>query len=272
MVLDQFELSGRTAIVTGAGSGLGRAMALSLADAGCDIFAVGRRLAPLEETGRMVQERGRRCVVRSTDVTDSAAVNAMVADAIERLGHIDVLVNNAGMDANTGIELMELTDEQWRVGIDQNVSSAFYCARAVVPHMLERQSGRIINISSGWGMRGGRNNWTYSIAKAGVIQLTKALAMTYARDGIRASCIAPGLLPHSAPEDVQRAAGERQPIGRIGYAWEIGPLAVFLASPASDYLSGETVLLDGGAMAGGVIPAGIAPRNASRTGGAKDGE
>jgi 2-dehydro-3-deoxy-D-gluconate 5-dehydrogenase len=261
-ILDQFDLSGQAAIVTGSGTGLGREMALSLAEAGCDIVGVGRRAEPLEEVGELIRKMGRRYLACSgTDVTDSAQVNDMVERATREMGRVTVLINNAGLGGSgRGKTLPELTDEDWHSGIDSNLSSAFYCSRALVPHLLEHGGGRIINVTSGWGFRGGRNNFMYSIAKGGVIQLTKALAMTYARDNIRASCIAPGLFPKSEDEELLKQLGERQPAGRIGFLREMGPLAVFLASPAADYLSGETVLMDGGAIAAGLTPAGIVPR------------
>lgn len=262
-VLDRFDLTDRVAIVTGAGGGLGGAMARSLAESGCHIVAAGRRPDPLRATAQAIEERGRRCLVRPTDVTRPAEVAGLVADALETFGRVDILINNAGLDQNTGIPLPDLTDAQWQTGIAQNLDSAFYCARAVIPHMLERRHGRIINIASGWGLRGGRNNWTYAAGKGAMIQLTRSLAMTYARDGIRASCIAPGLIPHFWSEAEVRRADERQPFGRTGRVEEIGPLAVFLASDAAEYLSGETVLLDGGAIAGGLVPAGVAPARAA---------
>ncbi|MBM3139890.1 MAG: SDR family NAD(P)-dependent oxidoreductase [Chloroflexi bacterium] len=258
---ERFDLSGQAAIITGAGTGLGQQMALALADAGCDIVGAGRRTEPLEETGAQVRARGRRYLAcTGTDATDSAQVNAMVERAIAEMGRITVLINNAGGGtAGRGKSLPELTDEDWHSGIDTNLSSAFYCSRAVVPHMLERGGGRIINITSGWGFRGGRNNFMYSIAKGGVIQLTKALAMTYARDQIRSTCIAPGLFPHTSDPEQLAQIGERQPAGRPGWMWEVGALAVFLASPGADYLSGETILIDGGAIAAGLTPAGLVP-------------
>ena len=260
MIRDKFDLSGKTAIITGAGSGLGRAMALALADAGCDIVGAGRRPEVLEESRAMVEEKGRRFVVIPTDAADSEQVNAMVAGAIEQCGRVDVLINNAGGgSAGRGKTLPELTDEDWHGGIDTNLSTAFYCSRAIVPHFLEHGGGRIINITSGWGYRGGRNNFMYSIAKGGVIQLTKALAYTYARDNIRCTCIAPGLFPYRAPEEMREQMGERQPIGRLGEVEEIGTAAVFLCSEAADYMSGEVVLIDGGAIAGGLLPAGLVP-------------
>ncbi len=261
-ILDQFDLTGQCAIVTGAGTGLGREMALHLADAGVDIVGVGRRAEPIEAVGEEVRAKGRRYLgFPGVDVTVSARVNEMVASAIEQMGRVDILVNNAGLGGTgRGKSFPELTDEDWQSGIDSNLTSAFYCARAVIPHMLERGSGRIINITSGWGFRGGRNNFMYPVAKGGLIQLTKALAMTYARDGIRASAIAPGLIPKSDDRGFLEQVGEKQPAGRIGFLPEIGPLAVFLASPASDYLSGETVLIDGGAITAGITPAGVVPR------------
>lgn len=260
MIHDKFDLTGKTAIITGAGSGLGRAMALALAAAGCDIVGAARRREPLEESKALVEEHGRRFLVITADATDSAQVNAMVEQSIGEFGRIDILINNAGGGgAGRGKTLPELTDEDWHQGIDTNLTSAFYCSRAAVPHFLEHGGGRIINVTSGWGFRGGRGNFMYSISKGGVIQLTKALAMTYARDGVRCTCIAPGLFPYRADDEMREQAGARQPIGRVGDAEEIGAAAVFLASDASDYMSGEIVLIDGGAIAGGVIPAGLVP-------------
>jgi NAD(P)-dependent dehydrogenase (short-subunit alcohol dehydrogenase family) len=183
----------------------------------------------------------------------------MVERAIAEFGRIDILINNAGGGgAGAGKTLPELSDEDWREGIDTNLSSAFYCSRAIVPHFLEQGGGRIITVTSIFGMRGLAGNILYSTAKGGIRQLTKALAMTYAGDNIRCICIAPGRMPFWQSPEEQERWGQRQPNGRVGRADEIGPLALFLCSEASDYMSGETVLLDGGAIAGGVIPAGLA--------------
>ncbi len=259
-VQERFDLSGRTALITGGGTGLGQAMALAMADAGADVAVSGRRPEPLAETKALVEGRGRRCFTTRTDVTDSSQVDRMISDAAGALGGIDVLVNNAGGGgAGRGKTLPELTDEDWHSGIDTNLSSAFYCSRAIVPHLLSRGGGKIINVTSGWGMRGGKNNFMYSIAKGGVIQLTKALAMTYARDNILCTCIAPGLIPHYIPPEMRAQRDPFQPIGRMGWTYEIGPLAVFLASDAANYMSGETLLIDGGAGAGGLLPAGVVP-------------
>jgi NAD(P)-dependent dehydrogenase (short-subunit alcohol dehydrogenase family) len=262
MILDKFDLTDKTALVTGAGTGLGRAMALAMADAGADIYGAARRIEPLEETKRLVEAKGRRMEIGSTDVTVTDAVNSMVEDSIAKFGRIDILVNNAGItDRGRGKTFPELDDEDWRIGIDVNLSSAFYCSRAIIDHFLEHGGGNIINLASGWGMRGGRNNFMYSVAKGGIIQLTKALAMTYARDNIRCTCIAPGLIPKEIDLNLREQRNGFQPVGRVGWPREMGPLSVFLASDASAYMSGETVLLDGGSIAAGLLPAGYAPES-----------
>lgn len=259
-VLDRLRLDGKVVLVTGGGTGLGQAMALAMADAGADIAVSGRRLDPLQETKSLVEGKGRRCLTVQADATVTADVKRMIAEVIEHFGHLDVLVNNAGGgSAGRGKTMVELTDEDWHAGIDGNLTSAFVCSREVTPHFLERGGGRVINITSGWGYRGGRNNFMYSIAKGGVIQLTKTYAMTYARDGIRSACIAPGAIPHFVEPDAPNARADAQTAGRLGVTYEIGPLAVFLASDSADYLSGETVLIDGGAIAAGVLPAGLVP-------------
>lgn len=259
-ILDKFDLSGHTAIVTGAGSNLGREMAIALAEAGADIVGVGRRTLPLEETGELVRTLGRRYFVRATDVTDSSQVNALVVDAIKEFGTIEILVNNAGGGgAGSGKQLPELTDEDWHEGIDTNLTSAFFCSRAIIRHFLDQNYGRIINITSGLGYRSARQQFMYPISKGGVIQLTKALAISYARENIRATCIAPGRFPHNLTPNIERYA-DRQPAGRYGRLEEIGPITVFLASGAADYISGETILIDGGAIAAGIVPAGMAPK------------
>ena len=257
---ERFDLSGMTAIITGAGSGLGQAMALALAEAGSNIVGAGRRREALEETAAMVEERGRRFLAVPTDVTESEQVNHMVAEAIGEFGRVDVLINNAGGgDAGRGKTLPELTDEDWRAGMDVNLSSAFFGARAVMPHFLERGGGRIINVASGWGYRGGRNDFIYPSMKGGVVHLTNVIAMTYARSNVRATCISPGMVPHFLSQEERLTAGQRQPIGRVGKAEEIGAVAVFLSAPASDYVSGEAMRMDGGAVASGVVPSGFAP-------------
>ena len=258
--LDRFRLDGQVVLLTGAGRGLGRAMAMSFADAGAKVAGAARTLSQLEETAALVEQRGGEAISIRTDVIDSQAVNAMVQETIDRFGRVDVLVNNAGGGADgDGSPLEQLTDEQWRFGIDMNLTSQMLCARSVLPHMTERGSGVIINVASGFGLRGGRDNWMYVSAKAGVVNFTRSLAVSYGPAGVRTNCIAPGIFPHT-PQALERWRGGRYiPVGRVGLAWEMGPLAVFLASDAAAGISGETIAQDGGGLAA-IGPTGWAPR------------
>ena len=261
-VLDALNLDGMNVVITGGGTGLGLEMVRGMAEAGANIAIAGRRQGPIDEAADMVKSHGRKSMAISTDVTDTAAVNSLFETVLAEWGDVHVLFNNAGIVRETGRPpLWEITDESWRIGIETNLSSAFYCSRAIIDHFLEHGGGNIINLASGWGMRGGRNNFMYSVAKGGIIQLTKALAMTYARDNIRCTCIAPGLIPKEIDLNLREQRNGFQPVGRVGWPREMGPLSVFLASDASAYMSGETVLLDGGSIAAGLLPAGYAPES-----------
>lgn len=258
---NKFDLTGRNVVLTGAGRGLGRAMAVALAQAGADIAGGARTVSQLEETAALVRALGRKFVIVPTDVTSSSDCDALIAKARSELGRIHVLVNNAGGGgAGRGKTLQQLTDEDWRSGIDTNMTSCFYCTRAVIGHMLESGGGRIINITSGFGIRGGRESWMYSTAKAGMINFTRSLAITYGAQGIHAACVAPGFFPHLY--DLEQARSDRAkyiPMGRFGLDPEIGAAVAFLASDAAGYLNGDTVVLDGGGIAQSQAPTGYAP-------------
>jgi 7-alpha-hydroxysteroid dehydrogenase len=260
-VLDGFRLDNRAAIVTGAGRGLGRAISLAMADAGADLVVTARTKEQIDETAELVRAKGPKCLAVVCDVTDSASVDAMVEATLSEFGQIDVLVNNAG-GATPGFAntLPDITDEIWRVGIDTNLTGAVYCSRAVIPHMIEREHGKIINLTSGFGLRAGNNNFMYTSAKAGLINFTRSLTMTYA-PAIQANLIAPGMFPHDnqAMADWWKG-GKFVPMGRLGKDEELAPLAVFLASDAAPYMNGQIMILDGGGLAGGHAPTGFAPR------------
>ncbi len=256
---DRFRLDDRVVLLTGAGRGLGRAMALAFADAGAAVAGAARTPDQLEETAALVRGQGGRASIIPTDVTDSAAVQAMVDATLAELGRIDVLVNNAGGSAEgDGEPLEQLTDEQWQRGVNLNLTSQMLCARAVLPHMTERGSGVIINVASGFGLRGGRHNWMYVSSKAGVVNFTRSLAVSYGPDGVRTNCIAPGIFPHTEQALARWRGGKYIPVGRVGLAWEMGPLAVWLASDAAAGLNGETIAQDGGGLSA-IGPTGWAP-------------
>jgi NAD(P)-dependent dehydrogenase (short-subunit alcohol dehydrogenase family) len=260
MILDSFSLDGKVAIITGAGRGLGRAMALRFANCGADVVAASRTVSQLEETAQGVRKLGRKCLVVPTDVGVSAQVNAMVASAMDEFGRIDVLINNAGIgEESFGQPIEAISDDDWHRGIDTNISSQFYCARAVIPHMVRRERGKIINVASGYGLRGGKHNYIYACSKGAVLQLTRSLALTYAENNIQTNCIVPGIFPHN--ERLMRffKGGKFIPIGRVGEDEDVGPLAVFLASDASNHINGELIVIDGGGLAGGITPTGVVP-------------
>lgn len=271
MILEKFGLEGKVAIVTGGGTGLGKAICHAFARAGADIVTAARRPEPINETAAEVRKIGRKALAIPTDVTNSRQVDHLMESAIREFNHVDILVNNAGIAR--GIEpspwdptpilpgpIWELDDDKWRNAIDINLTGTFYCCRAIAKHMIERRSGKVINMSSVGGIRGPKGWFTYSSAKAGVIMLTKTLAVTWARENIQVNCIAPGFL--KIWEGKASGMPERNPdfipMGRFGEAKDIGPLAVYLASEASDYVTGECFILDGIASAG-YAPTGYAP-------------
>lgn len=262
MVMQRFALKGRIAIVTGAGRGLGQQMALALAYAGADVVCAARTRDQIEATAAQVRELGRRALAVPVDVRDSAQVNAMVARCVEEFGRLDVMIANAGGGGRASLLAPEeAADDDWRDTLDLNLSSVFYCARAAVPHLRAAGGGAIITVASGHGLRGDGRAWAYAAAKAGVMGLTRALAGRYVRDRIRVNCIVPGFIaqrPPQSPEEEDRRArqGRFIPAGRVGRAEELGPLAVYLASDASSYVTGECFVIDGGGLAGGVAPLG----------------
>ena len=261
-MLDKLSLDGKTAVVTGGGTGLGREMALALARAGADVVVAGRRPGPIGEVAALVKDEDRRALAMPTDVTDSAQVDRLFQRALDELGKVDVLVNNAGMVGGQGGKpIWEITDEEWRAVADANLTGSFYCSRTVARHMVERGQGKIINVASGFGLRGGRDNYMYACSKGGVVQLTRTLAASLGRYGVTSNCLVPGMFPtegtDASTERLPRA--EFVPVGRLGDPREVGPIAVFLASSASDYMNGALFVVDGGGLAGGYAPTGYAP-------------
>jgi NAD(P)-dependent dehydrogenase (short-subunit alcohol dehydrogenase family) len=265
VVLERLSLIGKVAVVTGGGTGLGQAMSLAMARAGADIVVAGRRLEPLQDTVTTVQQLGRRGLAVSTDITLSEQVAHLMQAALTAFGQVDILINNAGIVRGQEMKpVWEITDEEWRRGIDTNLSGTFYCARAIAQHMAERRRGKIINVASGFAYRGRRNEYMYTAAKAAVVNLTRSLALSLVDYNIQVNCLVPGFFivqPPDTPLGQQRRQqqGRFLAIGRTGEPAEIGPLAVFLASSASDHMTGQMVISDGGGLAAGLAPLTLAP-------------
>jgi NAD(P)-dependent dehydrogenase (short-subunit alcohol dehydrogenase family) len=258
-------LAGKVAVITGGGTGLGKMTALLMAKEGADIVVAARRVGAIEQTASEVREIGPRALAIPTDVTDPAQVNNLMERTLAEMGGLDILVNNAGIVRGQERRLLwDVTDDEWRIGIDTNLSGAFYCCRAVMKHFVDQGHGKIINIASGNGMRGSRGDFMYGTAKAGVINFTRVLATTFAQDNIQVNCIAPGfvdvtqLQPEPRGRTMTRNA-QFIPVGRFGVPEDIGHLALFLASGASDYITGGLFPNDGGGLAGGISPTGYAP-------------
>ena len=251
LILDKFRLDGKAALVTGAGTGLGAAMALGLAEAGADVAALGRRENLVEETARRIEDLGRRALAVGADVTEADEVARAVERTEEALGGVDVLVNGAGVintDPSTNV-----SPDDFRFVVDVNLTGAFLCAQAAGRGMLARGSGSIVNIGTFLGERGHRPaRAAYNASKYGVVGMTKALAAEWGGRGVRVNCICPGvhrtpmLAPALADPEVEEGLNERTILGRVGEPEDIVGLAVFLASGASAYITGESIFEDGG--------------------------
>ncbi len=247
------DLSGKTACITGGGQGLGASMAIALAEAGADIVLIGRRPEPIAETAKECGKSGVRVRPAVCDVTDSARLNALFGQVNRELGGPHILINSAGVSLPSPI--LEMTNETWHRTIDLNLSGMFYCCRAAVRYMLEAGEGKIINLGSGAGSRGRPNQVAYAASKSGVRGFTEALAVELAEKNIQVNSIAPGRFP--TPMTSDRIADPAQseeflryvPMKRYGEIEEIRPLVVYLCSPQSDYMTGQTIYLDGGGSA-----------------------
>ncbi len=277
MVLEKLRLDGpprRVAIVTGGSRGLGKAMALSLAEAGADLCIASRTLAQLEIASSEIEAAtGRRPLVVPTNVQSSEQCEQLVERTVQHFGRLDIMLNNAGIgDARGGgFRVWELSDADWHDTIEVNLYSTFYCSRAAARQMREQgQGGVILNVASGTALRSSANSFAYAAAKAGVISLTKSLAGMLVGEDIRVNCIIPGFVSQRPPrndEEIERlkARGRFNTVRRLGEAWELGPLAVFLCSAASSYVTGESFVIDGGGLAGGIAPTGYLPDQAGVT-------
>ncbi len=250
-VKELFDLSGRVAIVTGGSRGLGLEMAEGLAEAGASLMLCARREEWLEPTVKDMRERGFKVEGMLCDVVNQEQVQAVVDKTIETYGKIDILINNAGISWGERPEKMPL--DKWQKVLDVNLTGTFLFAQAAGREMLKRETGCIINVASVSGLRSsadGPHYVGYAASKAGLFGLTRELAASWGRRGIRVNAIAPGFfhsrLADAAIEYAEPAIKARNPIARIGEAGELKGVAVFLASDAANYITGQIIVVDGG--------------------------
>ncbi len=246
-----FSLTGRVALVTGANTGLGQAVALALAEAGADIVAVGR--TEPEETQRAVNLLGRRFLSVHADLADIERIPEIIQTALAGLGQIDILVNNAGIIRRNAA--VDFTEADWDAVVDVNLKSVFFLTQAVGRLMLQAGRGKIINIASLLSFQGGIRVASYAASKSGLAGLTRLLANEWAARGVNVNAIAPGYFSTNntsalrADETRNREILARIPAGRWGQPADLGGAAVFLAAPASDYVHGAVIPVDGGWLA-----------------------
>lgn len=247
-----FDLSGKVALVTGGSRGLGKEMAEGLAEAGASLMLLARREQWLTPTIDEFRSRRFKCEGELCDVSNLDDVQRVVEHTLDRYGQIDILVNNAGVTWGQPIE--EHSIEKWRMVLDINLTGAFLFSQAVGREMLKRKTGNIINVASVAGLKGsmesGQHIVGYVAAKGGLIAMTREFAAKWARRGIRVNAIAPGFFPSRMTEKVLDAAQPQieaaVPMGRVGGEGELKGVAVFLASAASGYITGQTIVVDGG--------------------------
>jgi NAD(P)-dependent dehydrogenase (short-subunit alcohol dehydrogenase family) len=250
---NQMGLNGKVAVVTGAGRGLGKEIALALASAGADIGIMARTESQLEETARVIEGQGRKALVIPIDVAKSEEVDLAIENVTQNLGPVDILINNAGITQQK--PLVQITDEDWHRVMGINLDGPFYLCRAAGRQMIERKKGKIINIGSVLGMVGYKKFASYSTSKGALLQFTRTLALEWAKYHINVNAIALGWFltemnaEAMADEKIRAAHVSRIPLGRLGHAHEIAPLVIYLASQASDFMTGSIIVLDGGELA-----------------------
>ncbi len=244
-----FDLSGKVAVVTGGSKGLGRSIAGALAHAGAEVVVTSRTEADLDQAAAELREHGTRVVSVRSDVSSEDSIAAMVRDVIDRFGRIDILVNNAGIEGVGGVT--EMPVEYWDHVLEVNLRGPMLCCKHVGPHMIQQRRGKVINVGSVLASRVARYMGAYAASKAGLVQLTRTLALEWIHHNVQVNALCPGyfLTPMNEEffaSDAGRKLITKLPIGRLGDTHEIEGAAVFLASDATSYITGTTLSVDGG--------------------------
>jgi NAD(P)-dependent dehydrogenase (short-subunit alcohol dehydrogenase family) len=244
-----FDLTGKVAVVTGAGRSIGKAIALGLAQQGADVVVAARTSSEIEQTAAEIVAKGKRSLAVTTDVRFGEQVQNLINTAVQKFGKIDIMVNNAG--ALFGKSVVEMSEGAWDAVIRENLRSVFLCSNAVSKEMIKRQSGSIINISSISGIHGFTLNAAYGAAKAGIINFTISLAVELGKYNVRVNCISPGYVGHPGvlqAFDKPPVTTNPVPLGRLGTPEDIVGAAVYLASDSAGYTTGANIVIDGGLL------------------------
>lgn len=248
-----FNLKGKTALITGGARGIGSMIAMALAEAGADIAISSRTEEELQETANKIESFSSKCLYQACDIRDYGSLRKFVDRVAEQQNGIDILVNAAGLNVRKAF--LDLTIEDWDLVLDVNLKSMFVVSQMVIPYMQKKQAGKIINIASLSSEVGFNGFAAYCASKGGVRQLTKAMAVEFAMDGIQVNAIGPGYFktkmtgPAFEDENKVKWMIDRTPMGRVGDEHDLGGAGVFLASSASDYMTGQTLYIDGGWLA-----------------------
>lgn len=243
-------LKDKVAIITGGGTGIGQAIAIMFAKEGASVAVCGRRIQPLQGTVDLIHKAGGEAIFYKADISSSKQIQDFVEVVLMKFGQIDVLVNNAGIYTKDDVEFLD--EKEWDKVMSIDAKGVFLMSKAIIPHMIKRDSGKIINIASIAGLLGFEKSAAYCAAKGAVVNLTRQMALDYASHGINVNVIAPGIIESDMTKVVlekkntRESMLEKTPIGRIGTPQDIAYAATYLASNESDFVVGQTIIVDGG--------------------------